>query len=49
MSHYVHMRDQKANQVAILNRKVRQNLIKLAEEFTLLMIIWGLFLLTKLS
>lgn len=48
MNHYVHMRDQKANQAAMLNRRAKQALINFFEEFTVLLVIWGLYLLTKL-
>ncbi|MDT4332144.1 hypothetical protein ACQE3E_20645 [Methylomonas sp. MED-D] len=43
--HTVHMRDQKANQVAMLNRVARQSAINMLEEITLVIVLWGVFLL----
>ncbi|CAD6881629.1 MULTISPECIES: hypothetical protein [Methylomonas] len=41
----VHMRDQKANQTAMLSRADRQAAINMIEEITLVVVLWGVFLL----
>lgn len=46
MSRYsVHMRDQKANQLSMLSREGRQAAIDMIEEITLVVVLWGMFLL----
>lgn len=41
----VHMRDQKANQTAMLHRADRQAILNMIEEITLVVVLWGVFLL----
>lgn len=41
----VHMRDQKANQIAMRARRHRQAAISLIEEMTLVVVLWGVFLM----
>lgn len=43
----VHMRDQKANQMAMRSRQYRQTAINMLEEITVLIVLWGIFLLTS--
>jgi len=43
----VHMRDQKANQTAMHSRELRQMAINMLEEITLVIVLWGVFLLTN--
>jgi len=45
-NHYVHMRDQKANQQAMHYRQTRQSAINMLEDATVLAVLWGLMLLT---
>jgi len=48
MSHHsVHMRDQKANQMAMLARNHRQVLSDIVEEIALVVMLWGVFLLSS--
>jgi hypothetical protein len=49
INHSVHMRDQKANQLAMLARTDRQTLADLAEEVTLVIVLWGLFILVSIN
>lgn len=44
-----HMRDQKANQVAMSVKLNRQAAINLAEELTMVAVLWGMFFLATLS
>jgi hypothetical protein len=46
-NHNVHMRDQKANQTAMLNRTTRQTVVNMIEEITLVIVLWGVFLLAS--
>jgi hypothetical protein len=41
------MRDQKANQTAMHSREYRQMAINMLEEITLVIVLWGVFLLTN--
>lgn len=41
----VHMRDQKANQIAMHSRQFRQMAINMIEELTLVAVLWGVYLL----
>ncbi|WFP49575.1 hypothetical protein PL263_15925 [Methylomonas sp. EFPC3] len=41
----VHMRDQKANQLAMHIRADRQAALNMIEEITLVVVLWGVFLL----
>lgn len=43
----VHMRDQKANQIAMHHREYRQMAINMIEEITLVVVLWGVFFLTN--
>lgn len=43
--HSVHMRDQKANQLAMLAKIDRQTLINRLEDIAVVVILWGIFLL----
>jgi len=43
LEHSVHMRDQKANQIAMLARTDKQSMLNLAEEVTLVAALWGMF------
>lgn len=45
----VHMRDQKANQMAMLAQKNRQALSMLLEEISLIALLWGIFFVASLS
>ena len=45
----VHMRDQKANQVAMIIKTNRQAAINLIEEITMVAVLWGLFFLATLN
>ena len=47
--HLVHMRDQKSNQLAMRSRQYRQAAINMLEEITLIVVLWGVFLLTGSS
>lgn len=47
MRQSVHMRDQKANQLAMHSREIRQMAINMIEEFTLVIVLWGVYLLTS--
>ena len=49
MQQYVHMRDQKSNQIAMRSRQFRQAAINRLEEVTVLVVLWGLYLLTSAS
>jgi hypothetical protein len=42
----VHMRDQKANQIAMHSRQFRQSAINMLEEITLVVVLWGMYILT---
>ena len=46
---HVHMRDQKANQTAMLIRVGKQKTLASIEEFLLLLAFWGLGLLVAIS
>lgn len=48
LNHSVHMRDQKANQMAMLAKSGQEALINLIEEITLVIVIWGMFFLASL-
>jgi hypothetical protein len=41
------MRDQKANQTAMLNRITRQTALNIIEEITVIIVLWGIFLLAS--
>lgn len=41
------MRDQKANQLAMHSREIRQMAINMIEEITLVIVLWGVYLLTS--
>lgn len=43
----VHMRDQKANQTAMHSRELRQMAINMIEELTLVIVLWGVYLLNS--
>ncbi len=45
MHQSVHMRDQKANQIAMHSRELRQMAVNMLEEITLVIVLWGVFLL----
>lgn len=45
INHSVHMRDQKANQIAMHSREIRQMAINMIEEITLVIVLWGVYLL----
>lgn len=47
MRQSVHMRDQKANQIAMHSREIRQMAINMIEEITLVIVLWGVYLLTS--
>ncbi|MGZ4958310.1 MAG: hypothetical protein ACXV7J_03575 [Methylomonas sp.] len=47
--HSVHMRDQKANQMAMLAKTDRQAVVNMIEEITLVVVLWGVFFLATLS
>jgi len=49
MRQSVHMRDQKANQMAMHSREIRQMAINMIEEITLVIVLWGVYLLTSTS
>ena len=49
MRQHVHMRDQKANQIAMLVKSNRQAALNLAEEVTMVAVLWGLFFLVTLG
>lgn len=49
MNHSVHMRDQKANQIAMLAKTDRQALVNMVEEITLVVVLWGVFFLATTS
>lgn len=49
MRQSVHMRDQKANQMAMHSREIRQMAINMIEEITLVIVLWGVYLLTSAS
>ena len=42
---FVHMRDQKFNQMAMLAKSDRQSLINMVEEITLVVVLWGVYIL----
>ncbi|MEY4209642.1 MAG: hypothetical protein RLZ92_20 [Pseudomonadota bacterium] len=42
----VHMRDQKANQIAMIIKANREANLKIAEEITMILVLWGLVFLT---
>lgn len=45
----VHMRDQKANQLAMRSRQFRQLAINRLEDLTVVVVLWGVFLLAGAS
>lgn len=45
----VHMKDQKANQLAMRSRQYRQTAITRLEDITVLVVLWGIFLLAGAS
>lgn len=45
----VHMRDQKANQLAMHSREFWQTAINMIEEITLVVVLWGVYLLASAS
>jgi len=45
----VHMRDQKANQLAMHTREFWQTAINMIEEITLVVVLWGVYLLASTS
>ncbi len=45
----VHMRDQKANQIAMRSRQYRQSAINLLEDLTVVVVLWSVFLLAGAS
>ena len=45
----VHMRDQKANQVAMVIKANREAAINLAEEITMILVLWGMIFITIAS
>lgn len=47
--HSVHMRDQKANQIAMLSKADRQAAINMLEEITLVVVLWGVFFVATLA
>jgi hypothetical protein len=49
INHSVHMRDQKANQMAMIARTDRQTLANMVEEITLVVVLWGVFILASLT
>ena len=50
MSHHsVHMRDQKANQMAMLAKTDREMLINIVEELVLIVGLWAVFILATLN
>ena len=42
----VHMRDQKANQIAMAIKANRDAALNLAEEITMILVLWGMVFLT---
>lgn len=42
----VHMRDQKANQIAMTIKANRQAALNLAEEISMILVLWGMIFLT---
>jgi hypothetical protein len=49
MQQHIHMRDQKSNQIAMRSRQFRQAAINMLEDVTVLVVLWGLYLLTSAS
>jgi hypothetical protein len=47
--HAVHMRDQKANQQAMVAKTDRQALANMVEEVTVVIVLWGVFILAGLN
>lgn len=47
--HSVHMRDQKANQIAMLSKSQRQSIANMIEEITLVVVLWGMFFIATLA
>ena len=45
----VHMRDQKANQLARFDKNHKQAIVAMCEEITLVMVLWGMFFLAIFS
>lgn len=45
----VHMRDQKAKQMALLSKANKQSLINMLEEITVVVVMWGVYILTTLT
>ena len=45
----VHMRDQKANQIAMIIKADRQATLHLVEELTMIVVLWGVFYLASLQ
>jgi hypothetical protein len=45
INHSVHMRDQKANQIAMRTKIGRQSLINTLEEITLVVVLWVMYIL----
>ena len=43
----VHMRDQKFNQLTMRSKQYRQTAINMLEEITLIIVIWGMFLISR--
>ena len=49
IKHSVHMRDQKANQMSMLARTDQQSVVNMLEEITVVIVLWGVFLLATLN
>jgi hypothetical protein len=47
--HSVHMRDQKANQMAMMAKTDREEFVNRVEEITLVVVLWGVFFVSTLS
>jgi len=47
--HSVHMRDQKANQVAMHTKFNRQTCINLLEEVAVIVVLWGVFFVATMA
>lgn len=45
----VHMRDQKANQIAMIIKADRQATLHFVEELTMIVVLWGVFYLATLQ
>jgi len=48
-NNFVHMRDQKANQMAMLAKYDRQALADRVEEITLVVVLWGMFFVASMT